>query len=62
MLTKRYALAAAARATSSRLWSVHHEKDKQRIVQYFLKELGLIKYVEFVTEDAATFIPQREGN
>ena len=40
---------------------MHHEKEKQHVVQYFLKDMGLMEYVEFVTEDPSTFIPQREG-
>jgi predicted O-methyltransferase YrrM len=55
------ALAAAARATGSCVLSLHHEKDKQRIVQYVLKELGLSEFVEFITEDPASFIAHREG-
>ena len=55
------ALSAAARATNGHLWSVHHEEEKQQIVQKFLKEVGLIDYVDFSTEDPSTFVPQREG-
>ncbi|KAG0580342.1 hypothetical protein KC19_4G166300 [Ceratodon purpureus] len=54
-------LAAAARATDSCLWSVHYEAEKQDVVRYFLKEMELADYVNFVTEDPSTFIPQREG-
>ncbi len=55
------ALAVAAQTTGSCVLSVHHEKDKQKIVQYFLKELGLLEFVEFITEDSASFIAHREG-
>lgn len=55
------ALSAAARATNGHLWSVHYEEEKQQIVQKFLKEVGLIDYVDFITEDPSTFVPQREG-
>ena len=55
------AISAAARATNGHLWTVHHEEEKQQIVQEFLKEVGLIDYVDFITEDPSTFVPQREG-
>lgn len=54
-------LAAAARATDGCLLSVHYEPEKQDVIRYFLKELGLFDYVNFFTEDPSTFIPQREG-
>lgn len=54
-------LAAAARATNSCLLSVHYEAEKQRVLQYFLKEMKLSDHVEFITEDPLIFIPQREG-
>lgn len=56
-----YCSDAAARATDSCLWSVHYEAEKQDVVRYFLKELELVDYVKFITEDPSTFIPQREG-
>ncbi|XP_024374539.1 uncharacterized protein [Physcomitrium patens] len=55
------ALAAAARATNSCLLSVHDEAEKQDVVRYFLREMELDDYVEFITEDPSTFIPKREG-
>lgn len=54
-------LAAAARATDGCLMSVHYEPEKQEVLRYFLKEMGLLEYVKFFTEDPSTFIPQREG-
>lgn len=42
------ALAAAARATNSCLLSVHDEAEKQDVVRYFLREMELDDYVEFI--------------
>lgn len=57
-----YCFAAAARATDGCLLSVHYEPEKQEVLRYFLKEMGLVEYVKFFSEDPSTFIPQREGN
>uniref|UniRef100_A0A7I4D9F1 Uncharacterized protein n=1 Tax=Physcomitrium patens TaxID=3218 RepID=A0A7I4D9F1_PHYPA len=35
--------------------------EKQQVVKYFLKDAGLLSYVEFVTEDPLTYIPHLKG-
>eukprot|EP00249_Psilotum_nudum_P008767 c21498_g1_i2 orf=303-1769(+) len=54
------ALAAAARATGTRLLSVHTVKEEQEIVHHHVKRLGLIDYVEFVVDETTDTVSQIE--
>ncbi|KAH9318066.1 hypothetical protein KI387_019835, partial [Taxus chinensis] len=55
------ALAAAARATGSYLLSIHIDKEKQENINEHVQYLGLVEYVQFITDDPRNVIPQYEG-